>query len=1142
MKIIHALVLAFACTAFAGDSGGPLRPVALPSGATRLADIGIYRVFWQSYGKPEHAMPNGWTGYFTPDSGIAYLPGRRILGRPAILIHSPWRVAPGRTAVQYRLALPAHLPIHFKFGIAMRPDVAVPGKSDGVTFSVWLDAGRGPRKLMRRFWDQGRWQDYDLDLTPYAGKTVTLRLQVEPGPRNDPGFDFSYFGDPRILCGNAASSAKTLLTAFLDSPARRATNAAPLTRLANRSDTGVLPSNLLEHYSATVQKIGPNWRFHYRAADADIVWTWRPRTGTLDDFSVRVNGCRPFRPMAGGGLFFAGRPFGHARIPARGGHPDRVQALAGGRGITVRWTYPFRGRRIPAVWAFRLCGKALAVRVSSPVPRFVHFSLGSVQGVPFRRPVKIPYLPFGKVVWLPGSGVFAGRCLDWTVSNSSRCPAGEAEYDCRTDGRRNPVRESGYVAVSPCLDETLPNLPNPPSPYRAVLGPRIMLDVWSLPGNSFAGEADNLRTLKDHGVDHLAVIIHVWQRYGYDVKLPDHIPANPRYGGDDGLCRIGRAANDCGFRWAVHENYIDFYPDAPSYDPADRVLREDGSPSPAWFNRGTGVQSFGLKCNRAEKYARRNSPYIHRVYHTTAAYLDVHTCVPPWHQLDHEAGQPFAAMERGKVFFDSRLFQFMRDTHHGPLFGEGHHQAYWAGRCDGVEAQVEGGENHAPLLDFDLLKIHPQMVNHGMGYYERWFHTGYQTRWGRDAATPEQIDKYRAQEIAYGHAGFIGNLATSNIQWVAKEHHLMYPLQRLYTNARVTDIRYEVMGKWLRAGAAAALGRRLRQKITYDNGLTLWINWAPTPWNVHGRLLPQWGFLGLGPGTEVWTANVGKFIADWAECPEFLFADARTAFSMPYLESQLRIEPHLARFTPLGPRKFRVAYRWTVDQDIHRTGHCFVHFTNPAAGHGEEILFQQDHALPRPTSTWREGDRINDGPYDVALPETLPAAVRYFDILIGIYGPGGRWNLRGPQIGNRRILIGRVSIRRDGAGHITGLHLDDIRNRIRALRTDHADFHAHLNPPGTWIDFGKLATNGCIKVQRGPQRLTVYPYPDGRKISVALDLRALAPRANPATVQVHAVEKRSGRNLGSVPIRKDGRGRILFEMSVPNAVPYQVTW
>jgi len=101
-----------------------------------------------------------------------------------------------------------------------------------------------------------------------------------------------------------------------------------------------------------------------------------------------------------------------------------------------------------------------------------------------------------------------------------------------------------------------------------------------------------------------------------------------------------------------------------------------------------------------------------------------------------------AAMALAKVKYDIELFRFMRDTHGGPLFGEGANHFYRAGQCDGVEAQVRGGEDHAPLVDFDLLEIHPQMVNHGMGYYERWFRRGYDHRgattraaWNRSTST-----------------------------------------------------------------------------------------------------------------------------------------------------------------------------------------------------------------------------------------------------------------------------------------------------------------------------------------------------------------------------------------------------------------------
>ncbi len=243
-------------------------------------------------------------------------------------------------------------------------------------------------------------------------------------------------------------------------------------------------------------------------------------------------------------------------------------------------------------------GKALTVEARCDDPVVTEFSLGSLGRTPLRRIVPVPYL-HGHVQYLPDQQLFVMRYLDWTRSHASMCPQGLATYETKTDGTRNPLCETGYVAVSPDIGEVLPNIPHPPSPYRETLGTRIMLDIWSHHQGTYQGDAENVRRLKDLGVDHVAIIQHVWQRYGYDVKLPDHLPADPRFGGEKGMQRFGQAANECGYLWSLHENYIDLYPDVPSYDPEARVLRTDGSPSPAWYNPGTQVQSFGLKCNRA---------------------------------------------------------------------------------------------------------------------------------------------------------------------------------------------------------------------------------------------------------------------------------------------------------------------------------------------------------------------------------------------------------------------------------------------------------------------------------------------------------------------------------------------------------------
>ncbi len=1119
----------------AGRCATPDRTVPLPTGETFLSDVGIYRVAYQSYGDKVVEMPRSWVGHFTTESGISYVPYERIADRPAILMHSPWRVPPGRTWVDYQLRLPRTRPIRLLFGIAMGPGMVTPDRSDGVTFSCFLTAAGRPRRLMRQHYARSEWRDYSFDLTPYAGQTVTLRLQVEPGPKRDASWDLSYFGAPRIVAGQARDNRAALLQQLTSTRAYRATAQADLRALSNTAKHGVTPGNLLT-YRNTIVKAGNTYRFTYQGADCRVVYTYRPATGTLDDFTAQVDGGRTFLPAQGGGATVA-LPDGAEpeKVPARGGKAVRVTLAPGGKSLQVLWEYPLRGGPLRIAWSYAIRGKALTIAARCQEPRVSEFSLGEVGEVPLRRIFGVPYL-LGHVSYLPVQNAFVCRYLDWTVSHASQCPQGTATYEPKTDGRRNALVESGYVAVSPHVGEVLPNIPHPPSPYRALLGPKIMLDIWAHHQGTYQGDAENLRNLKDHGVDHLAIISHDWQRYGYDVKLPDHLPANPLYGGDAGMKEFGRAANECGYIWSLHENYIDLYPDAPSYDPSARVLLSDGQPSHAWFNPATGVQSFGLKCNRALEYARQNAPEIHRRFGTNAAYLDVHTCVPPWHQLDREAGQPMAGMALAKVKHDTELFQYMRATHQGPLFGEGANHFFWAGRCDGVEAQVAGGEHHTPFLDFDLLKIHPQMVNHGMGYYERWFASGYELRWGYDAGTMAQIDKYRAQELAYGHAGFIGSAQTANLQWVVREHHLMHPVQRLYGTARPTEILYKVDGRLVSASVALVMGDTSRQRIRYDSGLTLWVNWNAQPWKVQGRVLPQWGFLARGPNTEVCTVrHQGKF-ADYAECPQYVFADARTSIHMPYLQGEKEIEPKLRAFEYLGGNRVRLTYEWHVNDTLEEDYHCFVHFLHEGTGHAEQIAFQQDHELPKPTSQWRKGETIIDGPYEVTFPDD---AQDYYDITIGLFR-GGRLSLKGLSDGRNRILIGRLRVEREG-GEITRVTLGDVQDMAKRAAAARANFRAHLNPPGTWVDFGTVATDGSVKVNREPDRLVVFPYPRDRSFRVTLDLKALAPKAVPGRVRVRALAARTLKELGETPHAFQG-GRLTFKVGRPGAGRYLVTW
>ncbi len=223
--VCMSAVALLSCCICAAEGADDLR-IPLPVGETLLQDIGIYRVGWQSYGSEPVEMPLAWAGHFDPRTGISYQPWHPVLGRPALLMHSPWRVPPGKVWVDYDLVLPRSTPIWLAFGIAMGPDVAVPDKSDGVTFSCSLVADGQRRELMRQHYDQGRWKDFRFDLASYAGKSIQLRLQVEPGPKNNASFDYSFFGDAKIVVGEHRPGRSDEVTRITSSRAYQATRAA----------------------------------------------------------------------------------------------------------------------------------------------------------------------------------------------------------------------------------------------------------------------------------------------------------------------------------------------------------------------------------------------------------------------------------------------------------------------------------------------------------------------------------------------------------------------------------------------------------------------------------------------------------------------------------------------------------------------------------------------------------------------------------------------------------------------------------------------------------------------------------------------------------------------------------------------------
>jgi hypothetical protein len=428
------------------------------------------------------------------------------------------------------------------------------------------------------------------------------------------------------------------------------------------------------------------------------------------------------------------------------------------------------------------------------------------------------------------------------------------------------------------------------------------------------------------------------------------------------------------------------------------------------------------------------------------------------------------------------------------------------------------------------------MVNHGMGYYTRWLRTGRQTRWGVDAPTPAQLDKYRAQTLAFGHAAFLGSQSVYVPHLAWREHNIVQPVQALYGAAKATAILYEVDGKLVTSSAAVPCGTLDRARVTYDSGLVVHVNLREDDWTVGGHTLPQFGFLARAPGLLAYTARRDGIIADYAENADALFADARTHVYRPWEQGIVDIEPRLKSLRHLGNGAFEIAYEWHVGQAVDKDYIAFVHFCDPEAEESEGIRFQNDHAPQPPTSEWKPGSMVADGPHRVAAPADQQIAA--YDIAVGLYRRDGpRLALRGTASGSHRILIGRLAVEREGnrVKSLRLLPIGEVRERQEARRRL---FDERMNTAGKLVDFGKARTDGSFKLYKRGLSLFVLPYPRETTFTIDLAVAQLAPGASPAAARVEAIDAQ-GERIGAVAARSAG-GRLIFQAGTRRAARYEI--
>ncbi len=141
----------------------------------------------------------------------------------------------------------------------------------------------------------------------------------------------------------------------------------------------------------------------------------------------------------------------------------------------------------------------------------------------------------------------------------------------------------------------------------------------------FSHWAERVDELRRQGVERLYLHLDGWGQPGYDNQHPDYLPPCREAGGYEGLKALQDRLHESGYLFGLHDQYRDYYLDAPTYDADNAVRLADGKLFE--MSRWAGGRQNYLCASLAPEYVRRNfEQLLANGIRPDATYLDVFTC------------------------------------------------------------------------------------------------------------------------------------------------------------------------------------------------------------------------------------------------------------------------------------------------------------------------------------------------------------------------------------------------------------------------------------------------------------------------------------------------------------------------------------
>ena len=1028
----------------------------------------VRRVVLQVFGEDPRTMPIGWEGSDAETHAHAQFGASIKRGdtRECISMHEPYFKGAGTILAEYPLALPRSTSIKLRFANAVRDDPPGQPAGDGVTFRVRVvpfDAAEGKQGevVFERHNHTATWQEGEADLTRFAGQRVRLQLESHPGPRNNTTNDQSYWAEPTLIAGTpTALERKGAAHDFghgiriflgprglLDSAVSFATGAHEL--FFRGFQVRVLGDALDDWRSTSVLTgvLTESGNGRYRVRHSFRNWF-----GTFDlvgELWVEGKVLRAHWKLENAP---APQPWQAVYLESVGAGPwsDTATRIYAGDGNVLQdpaaFTLPFDGHRLSTSYAGFDFAAGLSMLEAVDVPP----TLLDVD--PKTRTYSLRAAHEQTMTFIPGNSAWDAVKV-WRDINGLH-PAGGVKK----------------------------------------LAGRFVFDLW---GGNYAPSAESLAHAFHYGLTDAIVVWHNWQRWGYDYRLPEIFPPNPKLGSTEDMVALAAMCKKNGVLFAPHDNYIDLYPDAKGFSYASVAFSSSGLPVKAWFNKGRNAQSYRWRADILHPVVESNLLPIRSRIAPTGYFIDVWSSAGPYDYWTRD-GVFHDRLSTRKVWADT--FTWIRNTlgDNAPTISEsGHDQLIGAldgGQCNHlrVDTPPEGemGWTVWNIKVADAERIpwfdaahHDRFALHGAGYENRYVG-------GLDTAMHGiYSDDYITTEVLDGHPAMV---PTPMGRDVVRKYWLLHDVMRSLALARFDS--HEFAG-----------GNLHRQHVKWENGGEVWVNRGADDWGVDsnggGHTLPQYGFYARVPGPdgmiEAAIERRDGIIVEWSRSPNAAYSNAR-----PFVTERLPLTVSLGGIEDLGNRQFRLTLNWNAAGPIPDGYRILVHFTD-ATG---KILFQGDHQAAGPTGQWRGEFRTSAV---VHVPESI-AAGQHFELRAGLYADGvPRALLIGFSDDERRVRL--------AAMEWTGVA---VSWKPKVAPAD--PFLTRFNMQGRPITFGSLTTAGAVRVTKEAEGTLLTPLPGGSAFEIRLRV-GKAPRTVEALSESREVLSRPATRMenGAVVIARE---------------------